>query len=254
MAENIEEILADVKQEGENPFEDMEKETPSESPTEKEPEMDKPEEGDNTPEEKEENIPFHKHPRWIERERELNRLKEQEEENARVIAELSAFKEEAAKKLEPTDTKIPDWFSELYGENDVAWKKYSEYEEAKELEIERRVISRQEQARKQAEEQNQYWNRWVDDEISKLEATGRNFDRNELIKTMLDYAPTDGNGNLDFEKGYKIYDTLKSKEDKTSSQAKKVLADTTTRSSTGERKSKDFMTADELRRKSWQDL
>ena len=52
--------LADIQKEGIDPFKDMEKETPSKSPTENKPEeakeKEEPEEGENTPEK---DVPFH---------------------------------------------------------------------------------------------------------------------------------------------------------------------------------------------------
>src|SRR3990167_10763179 len=96
----INEILADVQKEGAEPFEDLVKETPTDSPTDKKPEEVK-------EEDKPEEIPFHKHPRWIERERELNELREREEQNARELAELKSFKDEVVKNTVVAE-KIPD--------------------------------------------------------------------------------------------------------------------------------------------------
>ena len=192
---SIEEILADVKQEGEDPFATLEKETPAESQTEKEPETkkeeDKPEEGENTPEEE----PFHK--RW---EKHAENLKAELE--AKHQQDFETYKrelDEKYKRPEPSDSKIPDWFKELYGENETAWQKYEEHEKAKEIEIETRMLHRQEEAKRQTQQETERWNKWVDDEIGKLTAEGKQFDRNELIKTMLDYRPTDESNNFDFK-------------------------------------------------------
>lgn len=255
--EDINAILADVKVEGHDPFDDMEKETPPESPAGNEPVKKEPEGGENTPDD---NVPFHKHPRWIERENELKSLKEKEEENQRVIAELNSFKEEAQQKLQtiaPKDANIPDWFVELYGDNATAWQKYEEHERKRELEIETNLLNRQEQARKQSQQEAEKWNGWVESEIAKLKDEGKEFDRNELIKTMLDYRPTDDKNNFDFKKGYAIYEALKgrsSAEDGARSQARKQIADTTVRSSPASKKSKDYMTTGELRKVSWGQL
>lgn len=248
----VEEILADVPNEGDKDlFKDLEKETPTESPTEIKPESVKPLEGDNTPDNPK-YADFRQHPRWIQREKELEELKTREEENARVIAELSAFKEETSRRL-GSDTSIPDWFRELYGDNETAWKKYNEHEQAKEAAIEERLIARQEQARKEEQTNVAKWNKWVDEQVTMLQSEGLKFDRNELIKTMLDYRPTDENNNFDFHKGYKIYEALKGKPDTEHSQARKQLADTTTKVS-GEPRKKDYMTAADLRHRSWGNL
>lgn len=259
----VEQALADVKPEGDtDPFAalDTEKETPSDSPAEKQPEdeesKDKPAEGeegkpDNTPDE---DVPFHKHPRWIERETELKTLRERDEQTARELEELKAFKEEVSGKLSPSDTDIPDWFKELYGENGVAWKKYEAREREREIEIERNIIARQTEAQAKAQEEAKRWNKWVDDEITKLQEEGKQFERNELIKTMLDYRPTDEQGNFDFKKGYEIYEALKRKEDPAHSQARKQIADISTKSSKSDKESKGFLTTSDLRGKPWHSL
>lgn len=245
-----EDFLANVKKEGDTtPFDNLEKDTPPASPTDKEPVKDEPQEGDNTPAD----LPFHKHPRWIERENELKSLRERDEERAKEIADLKAFKEETSKRYE-SDSEIPDWFKELYGDNKLAWQKYEQHEKTKEEEIERRVIEKQQQATQQAAAETQHWNKWVDDELEKLKAEGNQFDRNELIKTMLDYRPTDENNNFDFKKGFAIYEALKSKEDPAKSIARKQLADATTTSTKGEPAKKDYSTAKDLRHRSWANL
>jgi hypothetical protein len=261
----LKDILADIPNEGSDPFKDLEKDTPPESLPDKKPEEEKPPEGDVLPED---NLPFHKHSRWIERETELDRLRERDEENTKIIQELAAFKEEYSKKTESTD--IPDWFRELYGENLIAWQKYSEYEQVRTDEIEKKVVARQEEFQRKTLEDTTKWNNWVDAQLVKLgnekgvdfvsqndtlpDGTKTNSARNELIKTMLDYRPTDENNNFDFQKGYKIHEILKGKPDTSHSNARKALADTTTKVTGGEKPPKDYMTSNELRRTSWGNL
>lgn len=239
-------ILADVKQEGSDPFAGM-GETPSESLPEKK------EEGEEAPvveEEKDENVPFHKHPRWIERENELSELRESNETTSRELEELKAMKETQSKG----DSEIPAWFSELYGENEKAWQKYNEHEQQRTEEIETRILTKQqEEAQKQVDETNK-WNKWVDSEVDRLKEDGHTFDRNKLIKVMLDYSPTDANNNLDFEKGIKIYEAMEGEPDTAKSDARKVLADTATTTTKGEPAKKDYMTQADLRNRSWGSL
>lgn len=250
--EKEEGFFESIKREGSDPFAELEKETPSESLTEKEPEKEEPQEGESTPEEKD--VPFHKHPRWIERETELKTLREQEEAHAREIAELRT---EVSHKLESNDTSIPEWFRELYGDSASAWKKYEHREKERETEIEQRLIQRQELAEKQKVEEATRWNKWVDGELEQLQSEGHKFDRNKLIKTMLDFRPTDDSNNFDFRKGLAIYQALEEKEktkDVEKSNARKELADTTTKVSRGDPPQKDYLTAKDLRHRSWGSL
>lgn len=240
--ENLDEILADVKKEGSDPFEQM-GETPSDSLPEKE--------AEDTPVVEDENVPFHKHPRWIERENELNALKENNEATARELEELKQFRD----SVDVVDSNIPDWFTELYGDNAEAYRKYQQHEDARTEEIEKRILERQTQEQQRAEQESAKWTKWVEDEIRKLEDDGKKFDRNKLNKIMLDYSPTDANNNLDYQKGYAIYEALEGKPDNSKSEARKELADTATATSTkGEPTKKDYMTPSDLRHKSWGSL
>jgi len=235
-----EEIKADIAK-ADDPFALLEKDTLPESPTEKEPV-------------KEEEIPFHKHPRWIEKQREIEELRSREEETARELAELKTFKAEIEPKisnLQPVVSKIPDWFVELYGENQSAWSKYEMHEQAKEQEMERRVIERQAATQRQQSEQMAYWERRNNQEMDKLAANGKEFDRNELAQTMIKYQPIDANGLFDFEKGYEIYEAFKKKPDPAHALARKTLADTTTKTTTAGERKKDYKTAHDLRGKPW---
>lgn len=240
----IEKILADVPKEGDtDPFKDL-VETPPESPTGKEEEK--------VLEEKP--VPFHEHPRWIERENELKALREREELTLREIEELKAFKEEAVHKLQPQNTTIPDWFRELYGDNAVAWSKYQEHDQTQRQQIKQEILEEQWRAQQQAQQESTYWTNWVDKEISRLEGEGKAFDRHKLIKTMLEYRPTDENNNFDFKKGYEIYAALEGKTDPGHSQARKQFADTTTKTTPGEKKPQDYQTPATMRNKSWNNL
>jgi len=242
--ESLDEILSDVKREGENPFETLDT-TPSESAPEKV------EEAKAEDKEDEDNLPFHKHPRWIARENELSDLRESNEATARELEELKTIKES---KTNNSKSDIPDWFSELYGENETAWQKYSEHEQTRTDEIENRILARQQEKAQQQVAEDTKWNKWVDSEIAQLEADGHQFERNKLIKTMLDYSPTDANNNLDFKKGIRIYEALEGKPDSAKSDARKELADKTTATTKGEPVKKNYMTPAELRNRSWGSL
>jgi len=234
----INEILADVKQEGSDPFENLVEEPTESLPVETKEVVEAPV--------VEENIPFHKHPRWIERENELAELREREEGMANRIAELETPK---------VATDIPDWFTELYGDNQVAYQKYSEHEQKRFEEMETRILARQQEAQTQAQKEGDKWSNWVDSELSRLEGEGHTFDQNLLRQTMLDYSPTDENNNLSFDKGLKIYQALHPKGNTAKSDARKQLADTTTNATTkGEPAQKDYLTPADLRGRSMMSL
>lgn len=256
MENEVKDGLADVKIEGQDPFKDLDKAVePSDSPAEKAQEVEKPVQGDTNTDDL--NTPFHKHPRWIEREKELNTLRQKDEAREREIADLKQFKEQTTQRLSAIkgDSKIPEWFSTLYGDSPEAWEKYSEHDKQNREDMKREILEAQEQQFKQAQDQEKYWLKWVDDEMGKLESKGYKFDRNELADVMMKTRPTDSNGNLDFEAGYETYVARKGPTSNTpQSMARKQIADSAMKTSKTEPNKKDFMTSAELRRKSWNSL
>src|SRR3990167_3410001 len=248
----LNEILADVKQEGADPFKEFdpteinkETETPAESSTPKKPEGKKPDQGDNTDEDK---TPFSI--RWKSHAENLK-----SELEAKHQEELSKLRQEFDAKIPPKETNIPDWFKELYGENEVAWQKYAEHSQQEREQMKKDILAEQETKREEAKKEETYWNGWVEEGIKSLQATGLEFDRNALIKTMLDNPKevTNALGNFDFNLGYKLY-REKNPISQVNTDARKKLADTTTKSSSTEKSSKDYKTSNDLRNMSWNQL
>jgi hypothetical protein len=251
---DLNKILADVKNEEDtDPFATLETETPTESQPVEEPKVEEPVVGDlNTPTEPkgEENVPFHQHPRWIAREQDLADERAKREELEAQVALLS-------ERTTPSDTSIPQWFQELYGDNPTAYAAYAAHEQERKEELKRELIEEQQHERQAEEQEQQRWLSWVDTEYAKLEADGHKFDRNELGKFILDYPVTDSVGNLDFKKSYDLFAQTKATAptaDPARSQARKQLAATATATTTGESKKKDYLTPSDLRNMSWHAL
>lgn len=258
---SLDEIFADVKKEGSDPFAqfDKETETPTESQPVKEQDKEEPNQGDAPKEEaidipkdntEDDNTPFHI--RWQKREEKLKADFDQKFEEYKRDLEKTV-----EEKTAPKDITIPEWFTELYGDNQVAWEKYEAREKSREEEIEKRVFEKYESKQKEQKEEVNKWEKWVDDQVTVLQSEGKKFDRNELIKTVLDFRPTDEQNNFDFRKGYEIMEALKAKSDpvnKEASIARKQIADTTTKNKGNEKPIRDYQTPADLRNKSWNQI
>ena len=250
---SLEEILADVKQEGADPFKEFdpeankEKETPAESSTPKEPEVKEPIQGDNTDEDK---TPFSI--RWKSHAENLKAELETKHQE-----ELGKLRQEFEAKIPPKESNknIPEWFVKLYGENEEAWKAYDEHSQEEREQMKKDILAEQETKREEAKKEETYWNNWVEEGIKGLQTVGLEFDRNALIKTMLDNPKevTNALGNFDFNLGYKLY-REQNPASLVNTDARKKLADTTTKTSPSEKGSKDYMTSNELRGKSWNQI
>ena len=242
----LDEIFADIPKEGDDPFKDMETVTPSESQPENEPKVEEPVVGDdNTPSaEAEENVPFHKHPRW-------QQMQEKASKVDTLEAELAELRESVTRRSDSSDIEVPESFKRLYGDDPEAYKAYREEQVRLKEELKQELIREQIEEVQREEAERTHWLGWIDEQHERLKSLGRSYDRNELDKIMLDYAPTDADGNLDYDKGYALYETIKaSKPQSTNSTARKQLAAAATATTTGDPPKKDFMTPADLR-KSW---
>lgn len=188
---------------------------------------------DNTPDE--ENLPFHKHPRWKQMYEENKGLKQ-------TVEELMAFKQQVeplAKAMQPQqETPIPEWFKSTYGDNPLIWKQYQTYDKSAREEIKKELLSEIKAEETQKTQETQKWNKWVEESLVGMEDEGLKFNRNELQKFMVDWQkdygalPLDKDGNIDFRKSLELMNKVNPPLDsaKVAEEKKRIAAKT---SSTG---------------------
>lgn len=203
------------------PEEAEENDTPTDSPTESNGEEENPsQKGDgietiNTSDE-DDNIPFHKHPRWIARNRELEEMRGELESLRSLKTEIESIKQPP--QVEP---EMPDWWKEAFGETDESKKAYQkqlEHEQKLYSQWEEKVIqkvrsSEAEEAARHEQAVRKYETQ-IENELDTLYEKGYKFDRNELLKVVEDYSK-DAQGNFTgtlfpFEKAYEILQLKKS--------------------------------------------
>lgn len=243
--------MATIQQEGQDPFaepDQQETATPDAPPAETKP-TDTPASPDAGNSQDDSNVPFHKHPRWIEREQELQELRAFREEAASKLAEIDTLKQRTVE----SNPSIPQWFSSLYGENPEAWAVWQAKEHSDRESIKQEVIAEIERKEREQKETVAKWDKWVNDQVQSLLDEGKQFERNEFLKFMNDYRPGDDKGSLDFKKGYDLFEKLSSAHPK-SSHARKALADSTVSGNQAEAKPEEYQTTKSLRGKSWFNL
>lgn len=201
-------------------------------------------------EEEEGSLPFHEDPKV---QAYLDRQLEKREDKLRgeFSQEIDDIKKDTTEKSE----KVPDWFVELYGDNQVAWDKYSEHSKNERESIKADILHEQQESVQKDKAEAEKWEKWVETEVQGLKDEGNTFDENKLKKIMLDYSPTNSDNNLDFKKGMEIYKALEAKPDTEKSEARKELADKTTSTTTkGDSAKKDYMSSNELRNRTMSNL
>lgn len=239
--------------------EEQENETPSESPTEKNEQSEtspshqgedkeEAESSDNTDDDnKKKTENFVPYERFKEVINDKNELRQRLEELENTVQQ----------KIVPSneDVKIPNWFQKLYGDDRESWQEYQADEKERFNALKQSIVQEQVESQKKYEESVKRWEGYSKDQMQALEDEGKSFDRNELMKVVLDYQPTDAQGNFDFKKAYQILElTKRAEHDPAKSEARKNLAASTTSDNKGESNPKDYMTPKDFRGKSIFDL
>lgn len=182
---------------------------------------------------------FHTHPRWIAREKKLKEYEERDRAREAELAELRGKLDIVSDSIasarqaqeDGEEVKIPEWFVTLYGEDEEAYLKYLEAEEARLADFEekaiKRIETRRETAAREAEEREAADLKWVDDSLDALrtelqEDQLEDFDTmskedqesftRDVLRIVRDYTPTDEDGNIDFRKAYNILQNEKAAE------------------------------------------
>lgn len=213
---------------------------------------------DGAKDDDEEDVPFHKHPRWIAKQQEMDDLKKQIED----LEELTR-KTETKDEDNKDSTPIPQEFIDLFGNDKAIWDKWQKLSARQREDIKKEVteeLQNKEQSSAKAIEDGK---KYVEESLTALEKSGQKFDRNDLIKFMIDfeaeYAPIlNKEGNYDFAKGLELMQKVKSNggEDTTKTQdieAKKKLGSIEKKSGGEEDKPKVPTTRD-IRNKSFNTL
>ena len=179
------------------------------------------------------------------------------EEAERKASELEARLSALEKEGSPEKS---EFVSSLVGDNEDVEKVWAKEKQSLKEEVKQELVREQLDAQKKVQEEKEKWTKWTNDRLSEVEKEFKvdfksdESKKNELSKIMLDYSPTDEQGNLDYRKGMKILNELsrvKETEKHSSTQAKKNIADATVSKETTVQQNKDFVTSNDIRGKDW---
>lgn len=196
--------------------------------------------------------PFHKHPRWKQKQEEIQHLSE----------EVNRLKQqiEIKPKTPIGNNTIPKWFTDRFGEDQEAWESYENTIKSERSEWMKEAVEelRQESVREKEEQvkSQEKMEAWVQDSLQELKDDGEKFDENKLLKILTEFSPTDSQGNIDFKKGLVLLRQLETNEvaeKKEKVQARKEVASATSSNTKGGKESK-IIPAKEIRKMSWNDI
>ena len=227
------ELFAEVKSEGnaldiDKAFERLETkgEAPSESRTEKEGEATG---GENKEEKNTQEAPKES-ARWAQMRRDIAEAKK---EAAAAKAEAAAIKN-ASKEV-----TLPAWWTKQYGDTPESKERYQLVTQKDgELDwIKQSILGELDQRSQQEQAQTQEGEQYVDSQLAEMSDEGLKFERNSLLKFMVDFQEEfgagsllDAEGNYDFRKSLKLMERFEADEADTSVDTKKQLASQANRS------------------------
>lgn len=196
----------------------------------------------------EEKTPFHKHPRWIKTQQELKEMREK-------VAQFESSK--------PSTPELPAWWKNQYGDTKESLERYQAVTQKDgELDwIKQSVLSEIDNRTKTDTTQMSEANEYVDTQISEMTDEGLKFDRNSLLKFMVDFQKEfgagsllDQEGNYDFRKALSMKNRMQPEEVEDAS-TKKQLASQASKSkaSSGTSSQIPVVSAKALRKGGWRD-
>lgn len=257
-----ENTMVNVPQEGEISFQpENEEDTSSDSPTENnEDETQSPEgEEENTQDDGDDpdaddtdkDVPFHKHPRWTQREKEWqDRFNEQEQ---RHQDDIKAVREEfaAARKDNKENTEIPGWF----GGTQEQWNEYRQWNDQQIKAAEDRALARLDENRSAESKAVKEATDFMRAEITTIESDktlnpeGKKVDPNKLLKFVMENELVDSKGRWNYRAGWRFMQNQPAQTvaPKPKTQDRKVIAGVTTSDPKGEQKPKTFKTSDDFK-------
>ena len=217
------ELFAEVKSEGnaldiDKAFERLETkgEAPSESRSEK---TEAVAEGDSTPAEAPKESK-----KWAEMRREIKEAKE---------AAAAAKAEAEALKQSQQPVTLPKWWVDAHGDTEESKQRYQAVTQKDgELDwLKQNILGELDQRTQAEQQQNQDAEQYVDTQLQELTDEGLKFERNSLLKFMVDFQEEfgagsllDAEGNYDFRKGLTLMQKLNPEEPDESTEVKKGLA------------------------------
>ena len=160
----------------------------------------------NNQDDPDKDLPFHKHHRWEEREKEWkDRFNELE---TRHQDELQKIREEFgnARKDNAENSEIPDWF----GGTQEQWDSYRKWEDEKLAKAEARAIEKLKSEKDTEDKAVKEATQYMESEIATIESDktlnpdGLKVDPNKLLKIVLDNDLIDSKGKWNYRAGWQI--------------------------------------------------
>lgn len=231
------------------------------SPSETNGEEKEPSQGGETSTPDEDTLPFHKHPRWIAKQRETEELRAKLDALEPLKSEFEEIKSRLPKQEEP-EPEMPEWWKDAFGTDEASMKAYKQKlqdEDRLLATMEERIVTkvRQTEAQEIAEReaQVQKWEAHIENEIQTLYSKGYTFDKNELLKVVDDYSK-DAQGNytgyvFPFEKAYEILQLKKTVPTPTDTARKNAASLSVSATGSGATQTTSAPTLTEIRNRGW---
>ena len=150
----------------------------------------------------EQEVPFHKHPRFKEV---YDDLKEERTARKELEERLKEFEGKLATKQEPQPVSVPEWWMG----DEASWQQFAKRDQSliaqAKQEAKQEFQREQLEAKERDEAEKTKANEMIEESLGELRTKYGQFDTNRLYKIIEEYRPTTEDGTWwDFERAYKI--------------------------------------------------
>jgi len=199
--------------------------------------------GEGNPED--DKLPFHKHPRWLERETEWQtRFNDQESRHQEDIKKL---REEFGSAKGGENTEIPSWF----GGSEAQWQDFLKFQDQRLAGVQKNTLSQIEEAKQAEDKAIKEATDFMQSEIQAIEQDknlnpdGKKIDANKLLKIVIDNDLVDSKGRWNYKAGMAFY--KQSAKPAPSTEDRKKIAAANTSETKGEAKPQAFKTSEDFK-------
>lgn len=189
--------------------------------------------------------PLHKDARFKRVIEERNRERAEKRE---LLERLERLEKGSPSSQQKTSSSKPAWFAKYFGDDQEAWDGFQSMTASAKEEAKAEAIAELRREQETSSKEVQKWEQTNNERMDELEEEGESFDRNALIKLLVQRPIYDAEGNLDFRTGLEI---LKARTSKPSNiAAKREAGAKATGSAKGgsEPTKKSGMTSEEIRK------
>jgi hypothetical protein len=190
--------------------------------------------------------PLHKDARFKRVIEERNRERAEKRELMERLERLE--KQQRPDSQQKQGSSKPAWFAKYFGDDEEAWDGFKQMTASAKEEAKAEAVAELKREQEMTSKETQKWEQINNERMDELEEDGESFDRNALMKLLVQRPIYDPEGNLDFRTGLELLRMKNPKNDTVSAKREAGAKATGSSKSGAEPKKKSGLTSEDIRK------